>query len=752
MKRLFVCLLGGVLLASNVSSLTIAAPAKDNLAARTISAAMPVSSNTEPTQTNLAAAIKSVKGKITIPEEYSVFDYYFNDSSIYSKAYWNLTWRTKDGDASIQVNCDEDFHITSYRKYLSSKEETGVSNYLKKELKAKADEFILKAAPETMGMLEYLNADYEGVYSGNYIYNYQRTNNGIALPDNTVKVWINSISGEVTALEVNWLYEGKVPNNSVKLSKEEAAKLIKENMKMKLVYRSNSHWLYGIKGEGTSKKAYLVYEPTRSYISVDAKTGEVYLSNSKWINTDEYSKESAATADVGRAAYELTQEELSKVQELKDLISKEKAISVITENKSLYFDKNMISYTANLYKQEGNDGKASYVWNISFNDPREIDAKNTADSYRGYAYASVDAKSGNILNYSASVKDYYDEKNQKWNTVKLQYDKKEAKAILEKFIKEQMSSRFKNTVFTEENDDYIAYYKKDTPVYGGYRYQYNRVNEGIEYPYNQIYGSVDAVTGKIYSFGSNWDENIEFEAPKGVISAEEAMNAYLSKDGFGLKYEINQINKINSEKQTEEYYDYAKLTSVEYEIRLVYRPDVTPSYISPFTGKQMNYDGTEYKNALPYAYKDITDEKKYRNIFLLSDMNIGFEGENFLPEQSITVAEINALLEKIGYGSYSTDKITGDNKLITREEIAGSFIQRLGLEKIAKLKGIYKTGYEDENLIDPQYLGSVALAKAYGLLDAEKENKFNPKGNISRYDAVNLLLHYIKVQRDGVLY
>ena len=36
------------------------------------------------------------------------------------------------------------------------------------------------------------------------------------------------------------------------------------------------------------------------------------------------------------------------------------------------------------------------------------------------------------------------------------------------------------------------------------------VNEGIEYPYNYLYGSVDGVTGKIYSFGSYWNENVEF--------------------------------------------------------------------------------------------------------------------------------------------------------------------------------------------------------------------------------------------------
>jgi len=759
MKRLFVLLLSGIMITSSVPSLSLAATGSASVdiqvAPVDIRAEEPKSSGTEPNQTNLTAAIKTVKSKITIPEEYSVFDYNYNDASTYSKANWSLTWRTKDGNAAIQVNCDEDFHITYYSKYDSSKTEAGISKYLKKELKAKADEFILKIAPETIGCLEYLSADYEGIYSGNYVYNYQRTSNGIALPDNTVKVWVNSITGDVTSFAIDWLYQDKVPSASVKLTKEDAAKLIKENLKMKLVYRTNSYWLYDSKGERQEKKAFLVYEPTQGYISVNAKTGEVYLTKSEWINTttsrDTGKGAVEAAADQSGSTTELTQEEITKVAELKHLISKKKAIAAITGSKSLYIDKNLIAYTATLNKQDDISGKTTYVWNITLSDPREIDSKKTTDNYRGYAYASVDAQTGKILSYYASVKDYYDEKNQKWNTVKLQYSKKETKAILEKFLKEQMNSRFKNSILSEENKDYIVTYKNDTPVYGGYRYQYNRVNEGVEYPYNSIYGSVDAVTGKIYSFGSYWDETVEFEAPKGVISAEEALKAYLGNEGYGLKYEINQINKIDTGKQKSEYYDYSKLTSVEYEIRLVYRPDVSPSYISPFTGKQMNADGTEYTVTKPYVYKDITNDDKYRNVLLLSDMNIGFEGENFLPEQAITVGEINAMLEKIGYNIYSAEANIGDTKLITREEIAGSFINRLGIDKVAKLEGIYKTGYEDENQIDSKYLGSVALAKAFGLLSSETGNKFNPKSNISRYDAVNLLLNFIKVQKDGIM-
>ncbi len=757
MKKLVVLLLSGLMVASSLPLNVFAATALKENAADPVSivAGEPAKSSKEPTQAGLQTAISMVKAVITVPSEYSDFNYYFNDASTYSDASWSLTWSTKDGKSSIQVNCDEKYHITYYSINHYDQTGNGIAKYLKSELQSSAEEFIRKVAPETNGKLEYVNSDFEGIYSNNYVYNYQRKENGISMPDNTARVTVNCITGEVTSLSVSWLYDAKISTDKAKLTKEEAANLIKKQMKMKLVYRTDYIGIYDAMKGVNQKKAFLVYEPTLPYISIDAKTGKVYLTNSEWVKNDNgaNSKEEAAADASGIAVGQkskLTPEEQEKVGELKNLISKDKAISIVTGNKALYIDKNLIQYTAELNKWD-NGAATTYVWNISLTDPREIKQKDT-DTYRGNAYATVDAASGKILSFYSSMKGYYDQKNQKWNSVKIKYDKKASKSILEKFLKAQTSDRFKNSVLSEETDDYIAYYKKDTPVYGGYRYQYNRVNEGIEYPYNSIYGSVDGVTGKIYSYGFNWDENVEFESPRGVISADKAMDYYLSKEGFGLKYEINQINKVDQNQKKDGYYDYSKLTKVEYEVRLVYRPDVEPAYISPFTGDQLDNSGKVYKKAAAYAYDDITDTVKYKNVLLLADMNIGFEGGKFLPEQSITVDELNGLLNNIGYTVYkdSEDSTAVNNSTITREEIAQLFIDKLGLTKMAAIPGIYKTGFADESSINTKYLGAVAMAKGLGIVEGDSANKYNPTFKVTRADAVNMISSYIKAQKDGV--
>lgn len=763
MRKICAIMLSGVMLSSSVSMNVAAAtkiPEKNISVNVSVDAPVsirigePTGSKASPSQAALEAAIKSVKAKITIPAEYSEFDYYFNDATMYSEASWSMTWSTRDGDGQITVSCDNDYHITSFYQNDYHKMATGISSYLKKELRKTADDFILKVTPELANQIDMIEADFDGVYSGNYVYNYVRKEKGVIFPDNNVQVNVDSITGKVTAFYANWLYKAKLPSVDGIITQEEATKLIKNNMKMKLVYRSNYYRIYDQKGN-TKKKAFLVYEPTQPYISIDAKTGKVYLTKSEWINTAgnmEFAKSretSEAVSDFG--SMQLTEEEMEKVKELKNIISKEKAIKLIKENPSLYIDENLTAFTSYLNKVD-NNGKTTYVWNISLSDPREINYKKDKSYYRGYVYAAVDAVSGKILNFNANVKSYYDELNKKWQSVKVPYDQKESQKILEKFMKKQAGDRFSNTVLAETNNDYVVTYKKDTPVYGGYQYQYNRVHQGIEYPYNSLYGSVDGVTGKIYSFGSSWDENIEFESQKGAMTAEQAMEAYLSKDGFGLKYEINQITKYDDAKKTKDLLNKDNTTKVEYEVRLVYNPDINPSNLSPFSGEQISQSGEVYKKAKPLSYQDLKDEAMYRNILLLADMNIGFEGDNFLPNQEIKAGELEELLNKIGYVYDYSEKnsVTTNTSLITREEIARTFITKLGLEKQAALKGIYKTGYEDEGSIDEKYLGAVALAKGYGLMKADKENKFNPKGKVTRFDAVNLILSYIEVQRSGV--
>jgi len=233
------------------------------------------------------------------------------------------------------------------------------------------------------------------------------------------------------------------------------------------------------------------------------------------------------------------------------------------------------------------------------------------------------------------------------------------------------------------------------------------------------------------------------------MSPEEAFRHYISKDGYGLKYEINVLNQYDPNYGSKErYYDYSEAYKVDYEIRLVYRPDINPAYISPFTGEQLDYRGEVYTTDEPYHYSDIADTEENRDIFLLADMDIGFEGGKFLPNMLVTEGEVNQLLEKLGYWSSDNEAASASDKLITREELAYTFIKKLGLESIARIPGIYTTGYADESLINKDYVGAVALAKGLKLMPDDGSSLFNPKNNITRRELVTLLLHFARAEAD----
>ncbi len=758
MKKIFALALCSIMVASTLtagSSYQVdAANVKSANEQMAIGGLTPTSNTKESLNESLEKVIKIVKGKITVPKEYSEFDYYFNGG--YGQDYiWTLSWRKPSDSSSIQINSDQNGNIIYYSNYDYSKKENGIPTYLKKELKATAEKFIKQIAPTVASKLEYQDATYDGIYNGNYSYTYQRKENDVSFPDNNVIIGIDSVTGEVRSANINWTYDTKVPSATTKLSKEDAAEIMKENLNMKLVYRMNYYRTYDSITGNNSKKAFLAYEPDQGYISVDAKTGKVYLTRSEWHIKEQDKNDMAgatteASMDMGNGSAMLTEEEIAKLAELQKLISKEKAIEAVTSNKSLYIDKNLITYNATLNKAYSiNNKDTNYIWNISLNDSRPVDYEKDQDTYRAYAYATVDAKTGKILSFNASLKSNYNSTD-KWTEVKIKYDKKKAQSILETFLKAQIKNRFNKSKLVSQNDGYVAYFKEDVPVYGGYSFQYNRFNENIEFPYNGIQGAVDGVTGKIYNFYSNWDDDIEFESPKNAMSAEQAFQKYISNDGYQLVYEVNEINEYDPNYVgIDRYYDSSEAYSMKKEIRLVYRPDVNPPYISPFTGEQLNYDGTVYTKVKPIAYTDIADTKENRDILLLADMNIGFEGDLFQPDKAITAGELKSLFDQIGYGHMNINSKIEDSKLISREKVAFDMIQHLGLEKLAGLQGIYTTGYADESKILPEYLGAVALAKGLELIEADNNNRFNPKDNIARADAVHLIMNLIDVKRDG---
>lgn len=699
---------------------------------------------TEPTDKGLESIIKAVKAKLTIPKEMTKFDYYFNSQNAYSKAYWYLTWNNEDYSKGISVNVDQNENIISYNRY-DNNNGMFTPKYLKSELQGVALDFIKQIAPQVADKIEFVKAESYGGYSGQYTYTFRRVENKIPMPDNTISVGVNYETGKVTSYDLNWLFHVKIPTADVKITEKEAAEKLGKKVTMKLSYQN----AYETDDNGnTTIKAFLVYSPDLSYASVDAKTGEVYTTQNEWVaayNEGKAKEEAAADTANGSA---LSEEEIEKIKDLKGLISKEKAIKIVTGNSSLLLDKNLKLISARLskyrdvyYIRENNDVEERYVWNIQFSDPREVDYEKGKDEYRAYANATVDAKTGKLISFNSSVKDSYYYGLEGKAIPKIKYSKKQGQTILETFLKSQVPNLFKNSVLTANDGSYIIGYKGEKEIYGGYYYNYERVHEKINYPYNGLYGAVDGITGKIYNFSYNWDEKVEFESPKNIISAEKAYEHYVTNDAFNLIYEINNIHSNNG---TVKIQDNAESYSVKSEIRLVYRNDLSPAYISPFTGKQLDYEGKEYtENTGKYSYTDIKGHKSEKNILLLAELGIGFDGGKFLPDQAITNKELIDFLNKLNYYYDNQYEIKNNSSALTRIEAAKFVVQVLGYDKVAQLKGIYNATFTDQSQISEANAGYAAIAYGFGLITTNERNEFRPNEKLTRGEAADMILNLL---------
>lgn len=724
-RRILSCVLAaGVMLSSGSVTASVSVKAATYMDIMPVAEASAVDSSDDLSDENLTKVLSAVKLKINIPKEYTVFSYEYSAKSSYNDETWYFYWQNESGDSYISMASDKNANIMSYKTYNYANKSTPV--YLKSELQSKADEFIKKTASNISTKLQFTSSSYSGSYSNNYYYVYTRIEDGVLMTGQQVTVGVNAATGKVESFDNNsWNYDIKIPSKDIKVTKEQAVEKLHEQITMNLKYKSS--YTYDTSGKA-SVKAYLAYEPSISYISVDAATGKIYTTLNQWnLNSSDNSKmEESNDSSMGTGSRDggsLTDEEMKKVAELEGLITKQEAVDLIKKNNSLYLDTEAVVTTASLTESSsnGNTNEKNYYWNIQFSKPN---TDNQSYYYSAYTRAVVNAKTGEIVSFYSSIKDYYYYMYSGEIVPAVIYTKAQSQKILENFAKTQNKERFDNTKLSDSSTQNLMRTVNGSDEYGGYSFNYNRVYSGIEYADNQVYGAVDAVTGKITSYGYNWNDSVVFEEPKNTITAKEAFNAYISYDGFGLVYELNTI-------QTE--------TSRTQEVRLAYQVNITPAYVSAFTGKQLDDNGKEYKNQSDsYNYTDIKGHMYEKSIRLLADLGTGFASDKFEPDKAITKDELQQLIEAVTYVN-NEYKLSGSAK-VSRQEAANYAVNILGLKKIAGIKGIYQIEAEDVANIKDSYVGFVAIAKGLGILKLNDKNEFRPTESLTRAEAADMLL------------
>ena len=781
--------------------------------------------NSQPTTEQMEEVIKNAKPLLDVPENLSEFEWDYYGGSTYSDPSWTLRWSSKPGEAYeyISVSCDKLGRITNYNHYISDRKDA-FPKYKKADLIDTAKAFIGKIAPGTNLYFDKANDAY-GRYSGEYTYTFKRTENGIDYTDNSASVRINNVTGAITSASVIYDFDIPVTDTAGMISAEKAAEIIGTKQAMNLSYTLNRT----VDDDGNVKnKAVLVYTPAISYISVDAKTGEIYLERSVIKTTGGGSQNSASDKLFGsvmedaaesEGGYRLTEEELAQLEVLKGLITKEEAVKKITDNKDLYLDVSLTAINADLSRKYDHSTYSSkkknedYVWNISFSNPSENEEKIY---YYAFANAQVDAKTGEIISFDSTLRNYsyYEQSGEKFPEKK--FTEKQTAEIFENFAKANIPEKFENTVKTGVSDTNTIYYKTaigangieySEPQFGAYHYNYTRVNEGINFTYDHVYGGVDAVTGKIYSFGYSWTNNLEFESPANAIGEDKALEIYLSKAAFDKYYErydeyvfdmakavapeekfralvmgIKQDTKnfealIDKYAQgldkeavktaviagdmdsvialcaeyfevpvPDSYYFYNSLDEL-YEktsvARLVYKVKSSDVRIGALTGERVDYSGNPYTEAYAGDFTDIQSHWAKEYITILADMGIVKRGEKFNPDEYITKKDFVEIIN--GAGLYFGDSEKDIPDEILRLHAVKLCIDSMGYGKIAALGNVFKTDFYDNPSVPAQDVGYVAIAWGFSIIDGYADtNTFCPDQRITRAEAAKLIVKTVE--------
>ena len=652
------------------------------------------------------AIIKS-KELFSIGEEYDRFDY--SISTYDDKMSFHLYWSdSKNAIGSIDVTITSDGIVTDYGKWSvsSDKDRPKLPKVSKEEGLKVAQEFIARVSPQFKDNLEYVKDNEPlNIYSNSYRYYFVRTVNNIPYYNNGINVYVDNFTGEVISYYVNWDMDLKFADTKGVMPIDKANNLYREKLGLDLIYKP--------KYNSNAIEYYLVYGPLYYNLYLNAKTGEVVL------NYEYYGGAMGAlTSDADEAKEKnLSPAELEAVESVKGIINKEEAEKIARD--ILELDKDYKASYVRLYKSWNRDD--SYYWHLSFE-------KNANNEYRS-ANISINAKTKEVISF-----DRYEPIPE---AAKAKYNKEQSLDIAKKLI-EKLAKDKKDLVELNEYQNIVV------PLYDQNYYSFYFIRKyGNAYVENNgINISVDAVNGKVTSYYLNWNE-AEFPSQDNIITKDKAHDILLEQVGLELRY----INPYVDGRDNKEAVLVYGLKSNK------------PSDLDAYTGKILDSDGDPYEESRVITYNDIENSYAKDKINILAQFGIALPGEEFRPKDEIIQKDFLYLLAKVDYSYLEIDdeerlyqylinrgiikdKEKAPEAKVTKEEAIKYIIRALYYDKIADIEGIFKDIFKDSNDISPELKGYAAIA--YGLNIVEGSNGYlNPKKNISREDAANMIYNYL---------
>lgn len=652
---------------------------------------------------------------------------------------WQLEWSGPDGQLSVSAT--EDGKILRY--YNSTDQNTFNPGYStgpafpagnRDSARTAAEAFVKKllAAGETVTFRE---QGRDRLSTSSYRFNGEILINGLSA-GLSCNVSVRCADNKVVSFDRDSLegsVMGAVPASSAQVGQDAAAQTLRSTLNLRLEYALKDR---------DGKQAVLRYLPeeTDDYY-VDAGTGrlvnltEIYENveedgGSAMFNTTAGEEPAAAAEGAADSAKSLTTAEQTGVSKLEGVLDRDTLDKKAREIKALGLEPYKLS-TANYTVSREEDGKVSAVLRYG----RQVDGASWRRT------VTLDAKTGELESVSSSG--WLPEDS---NVTRRSNDA--ARQVAESFLKEQCPELFTVSAFYDGSD------ALENTWQISHTFQYAQKVNGIFFPGNSLYAGVDSTDGSISSYRKEYDADVSFDSPEGILTAEQAVGAWLKTYDVRLEY-VRVPTAVDYSRP--EFEPLAGL-GVRYlhTLALGYR-----------LSRENSMEGIDAKTGepvIPYwisddgtlRYDDITGHWAEAEIKELARYGVGYQGGRFEPDKTLTQVDLIALIlscdgwrfdprtdgavNQLYDQAYSQGLLKrgerNETQTVNRGEAVRMLLDGWGFGTAAGLKGIFRTSFTDDADIPADVYGYAALAQGLGLVNGPA---FEAKAGLTRAQAAVML-------------
>jgi len=696
----------------------------------------------------LAAVTGKVKAALALDtEQYKEFNGQLTEGELAPT--WRLSWSGEGG--SLEITASESGRIISYYRFDEDEVRNSAPLSLPKGDPAKAKDAAAAFLKRVLSSSETVDLDAaarEGTPLQQTRYYFRGTLllNGCPSPL-SFSLAVRASDHAVVQFHRDSLesgYIGTVPAARFQMKQGAAEPLLRETLSLRLEYVLDE-------GEKTAVLRYLPNAIHSFYVDdasgklVDlTKLYEELGSDNKLSNSGEAAEAPSPSAGADSNS-SLTQAEQLGADKLKGTLSKEtlnqKALSI----SELGLD-NYTLASVSYQEEELAEHASVIVAQLSY-------ARKTEDRIL-HRWVTLNAKTGELMEVY-STRTWDEEQPGKVN-------EDTARKTAEAFLAAQQKERF--ALCAAYTGDPAG--QRENGLHGIWSFQYARQEKGYFFPKDQFAIGIDAMDGSISFYSQSWSEDVTFDDPDGIITAEQAVRAYFKtfQVTHGYVAVPQKLDLSDPEYAPLAEMGYRALNSLKLGWHLT-APEKNVIGIGAKTGQPVFWTREESGSL---RYSDLEGFQAKSAAEALADYGIGYAGGKFRPDKKLTQLDLVALLASTQGVLIDPDHLTdgdadrayqtaynmgalqraerNDDQLLSRIDLIKILLDAGGYGPAAQYQGIYRTKFSDEAEIPDDLLGYAALAQAMNVAQGDSAGRLDPGQSATRGDAGVML--YAFMQRD----